>query len=307
MKSPENVAFLKFVLVSRFEKISKWPNENFYFFEWLEKNWWISLQELKLMTEIEIEVNLCRKWDWSWVYLTGIEMRSKLRMFVSNWDRSWVYSSGFEIEVVWIEIKKLTFQLVAVIKRYSFKSYYRYLYVNGIRKQNADSNYSLQIPLTICGFELHFTDPLTVAESATAQFNLTHVSLFVRGFYKLFWIPQIRWRIPQNRLFLERFWTVQCLRYLFAESKQQRRSKKSNNVVDCATNLVWACCRIHLQCTEWTVWPLNIHYFFHDALFKFFLTTKVLANCFSVMVYLEELFVTQDLAFLEILLSKEKK
>ena len=178
------------------------------------------------MTEIEIEVNLCRKWDWSGVYLTGIEMRSKLRMFVSNWDRSWVYSSGFEIEVGWIGIKNLAFQLVAVIKRYNFKSYYTYLYVNGIRKQSADSNYSLQIPLTICGFDLQFADPLTVAGSATAQFNFTHVSLFVCGFHKLFWIPHIRLRIPQNCLFLERFWTVHCLRYLFAESKTAKKIER---------------------------------------------------------------------------------
>ena len=57
---------------------------------------------------------------------------------------------------------------------------------------------------------------------------------------------------------------------------------------------------------QWTVWPRNVLDFFHDAHFKFFLTTKVLANCFSVNVYLEELFVTQDLSFLEILLLKKK-
>ena len=150
MNSPKNVALLNFVLVSRFEKISKWPTKNFYFFEWLEKNWWISLQELKVMTEIEIEVNLWRKWDWSGVYLTGIEMRSKLRMIVSNWDRCWVYSSRFEIEVgclTGIEIKKLALQLVAVIKIYSFKSYCEFEF----HLQFADSTYNLRIRLAVCG------------------------------------------------------------------------------------------------------------------------------------------------------------
>ena len=123
-------------------------------------NWWTSLHKLRMMTGIEIEVNLCRKRDWSWVCLTGIEMRSKLRMFVTNWDRSWVCSTGFEIEVGSLtgnEIEYLAFQLVnVVIKRYSVKSYYTYIYVNGIRKQNADSTYSLSFPLTICWFHIQF-------------------------------------------------------------------------------------------------------------------------------------------------------
>ena len=75
-------------------------------------------------------------------------------MIVSNWDRCWVYSSRFEIEVgclTGIEIKKLAFQLIAVIKIYSFKSYYTYLYLNGIRKQ-------MRIPLTVCRFHLQFAD-----------------------------------------------------------------------------------------------------------------------------------------------------
>ena len=40
--------------------------------------------------------------------------------------------------------------------------------------------------------------------------------------------------------------------------KQQRRSKKSNNVVDSATNLILACSGIRLQCTKCTVWPRNV-------------------------------------------------
>ena len=119
----------------------------------------------------------------------------------------------------------------------------------------------MRIPLRICGFHLQFADstyssriPLTVADSATAQLNYTHVLLFVCGFHKLLWIPQTRLRISQIRLFLERFWTVQC----FMNPKQQRRSKKHSNVAESATNLIWACCGIRLQCTECTVWTRNV-------------------------------------------------
>ena len=37
--------------------------------------------------------------------------------------------------------------------------------------------------------------------------------------------------------------------------KQHRRSKKSSNVADSATNLILACCRFRLQFREGTVWP----------------------------------------------------
>ena len=69
-----------------------------------------------------------------------------------------------------------------------------------------------RIPLTICRFHLQFEDstynlrvPLTDADSATAQFNVTNVLLFANGFHKLFWTPQLLLRIPQIRLFLEQF------------------------------------------------------------------------------------------------------
>ena len=67
-------------------------------------------------------------------------------------------------------------------------------------------------PQTKCGFHLQFSDstyslriPLTVADSATAQFNDTNVLSFVCGFHKLFWIPQTQLRIPQFRLSFEQF------------------------------------------------------------------------------------------------------
>ena len=39
--------------------------------------------------------------------------------------------------------------------------------------------------------------------------------------------------------------------------KQHRRSKKSSNVADSATNLILVCCGFRLQCRECTVWPRN--------------------------------------------------
>ena len=57
----------------------------------------------------------------------------------------------------------------------------------------------MRFPLTVCGFHLH------VADSATAQFDYTRVLLFVCGLHKLIWIPQIRLRVLQNCMFLERF------------------------------------------------------------------------------------------------------
>ena len=137
-----------------------------------------------------------------------------------------------------------------------------YIYVNGIRKQNADSTYNLQIPPTFCGFHLQFADSacnlrilLLVAESATAQFIYTNFLLFIWGFHKLFWILPLRLRIPQNRLFLEQFWAVQWFRYLFVKSKTANKIKNADSATN--LNLILACCGIHLQCTECTVWPRN--------------------------------------------------
>ena len=66
--------------------------------------------------------------------------------------------------------------------------------------------------LTVCGFDLLFADStynlrilLTVADSTTAQYNYTHVLLFVCGFHKLFWIPQIQLRTPQIQLPFRKF------------------------------------------------------------------------------------------------------
>ena len=117
-------------------------------------------------------------------------------------------------------------------------------YVNETRKQNADSTYTLRISLT-------------VADSATVQYNYTHVLLFVCGFHKLFWIPQNSCGSRKFVCFWSDFERCNVFSICLWTPKQQRRSWKSSNVADFATNLILACCGIHIQCTECTVWPRN--------------------------------------------------
>ena len=94
-------------------------------------------------------------------------------------------------------------------------------------------------------------------DSATAEFNDTNVLSFVCGFHKLLWIPQIQLRIPQIRLFWSDFERYNVLGICLWNRKPERRSKKSSNVADSATNLVLDCCGFRLQCTECAVWPRN--------------------------------------------------
>ena len=91
----------------------------------------------------------------------------------------------------------------------------------------------MRILLTICGFHLQFADsiyclriPLIVKNSATAQFNNTHVLLFASGIHKLFWIPQIRLRIPQIRLFWSDFERYSVLGFMSVESKTAKKIKE---------------------------------------------------------------------------------
>ena len=60
-------------------------------------------------------------------------------------------------------------------------------------------------------------------------------------------------------------------------TKQHRRSNKSSNVADSATNLLLACCGFRSQCKECTVWPRNEKFFG----FLFF-SAKTRARQFSI-------------------------
>ena len=113
-------------------------------------------------------------------------------------------------------------------------------------------------PQKKCGSQLQFADstynlriPLTVAVSATAQFNDTNVLSFVCGFHKLLWIPQIC-------LFLIDFERYNDFGICLWNPKQHRRSKKSSNVEDSAKNLILACCVFRIKCRECTVWPRKV-------------------------------------------------
>ena len=123
--------------------------------------------------------------------------------------------------------------------------------------QFADSTYYLRIsltilriPLTICGFHnsslqlytcliICLWTPQTVLDSAHSVADFSQI-----------------------RPFVERFWAVQCFKYLFPwNPKQQRRSRESSNIAYSATNLILDCCEVRLQCTECTGWPRNVRKF----------------------------------------------
>ena len=96
----------------------------------------------------------------------------------------------------------------------------------------------MQIQLAVCVFRLKFADcayslviPLTVSDSATAQFNYTHVLLFVCGFHKLFKIPRTLLRIPQFCLILEGFWAKQWFRFLFVELKTIKKAIEKLRII----------------------------------------------------------------------------
>ena len=127
-----------------------------------------------------------------------------------------------------------------------------------------ESANKMRIPLTICGFHLQVADStytlrilLTTLDSATAHFNYTLVLLLVCGFHKLFRMPQILLWISQICLFWSNFECYIVLGICLWNPKQQRKSKKTKNVADFATNLILACCGIRLQGTECTVSPRN--------------------------------------------------
>ena len=88
--------------------------------------------------------------------------------------------------------------------------------------------------LTVCGFRLQF------AESAySCRFRNSSIYLYV---CLIFWSDFERYSV---------------LGICLWNQKQQTRSKKSSTVPDSATNMILACCKIRLQCTDITVWPRN--------------------------------------------------
>ena len=123
--------------------------------------------------------------------------------------------------------------------------------------QFADSTYNLRIPLTICGFHLQLRILQQLNLTLQLFYHLFVDSTNCSGFHKhccgfrklaYFWSDFERY----NDLGI-------CL----WNPKQHRRSKKSSNVADSATNLIVACCGFRLQCRECTVWPRNAQHLFY--------------------------------------------
>ena len=77
----------------------------------------------------------------------------------------------------------------------------------------------MRISLTMCEIRLQLRTP--------QQPNLTiHIILFVCGFHELSWIPQLRLRILQIRLFLQQFWKVQSFKVFNCRIQNCKEDKR---------------------------------------------------------------------------------
>ena len=137
--------------------------------------------------------------------------------------------------------------------------------VSGFRKIKwipqtyADSAFNLRNPLTVCGFHLPFAD-YTYSCGFLDSFNLLNAYIII-----CLWIPQT---VPESANFVAdsaklpvfgAFLSIYSVLVICPwNPKQQRTSKKSNNVADSQTNLILACCGICLPFTKCTVWPRNV-------------------------------------------------
>ena len=126
-----------------------------------------------------------------------------------------------------------------------------YIYLNGIRKQNADSTNNLRVPLTRCGFCLQLRNPQQLNLNTQLSYylfvdstNCLELSNYGCGFCKIayFWCNFERYSVLGNCLW---------------NPKKRKRSKKSSKVAESRTNLILVCCGIRLYCTECTGWPRN--------------------------------------------------
>ena len=98
--------------------------------------------------------------------------------------------------------------------------------------------------------------------------NLSRVVLISRTLSKINYLSTSNLpfapQIPQVCLFwsnLEWFAGYSILDICLWNPKEQRRSRKSSNVANSATNLILVCCVIRIQFTKSTVWPRNAEIF----------------------------------------------
>ena len=132
------------------------------------------------------------------------------------------------------------------------------LTICGSHLQFADSTYNLRISFLICGFQSQLRIPQQLNLTLQMFYHLFVDSTNCSGFHK--YCCGFR----KFAYFWSNFERYDDLGICLWNPKQHRRSKKSSNVADSATNLILAFCGFHLQCRECTVWPLM--WFYHIML-----------------------------------------
>ena len=119
--------------------------------------------------------------------------------------------------------------------------------------------HNLRIPLTICGPRLQLRIPQQLNVTTHMSYYLIVNSTNCSGFRKYSWGFH---KFTYVWISFERY---NVLSICLWNPKQQRRSKKSSNVADYATNPNLACREIRLQCKKCTVGPRNVLAFYLDS------------------------------------------
>ena len=119
--------------------------------------------------------------------------------------------------------------------------------------------HNLRIPLTICAPRLQLRIPQQHNVTIHMSYYLFVDSTNCSGFRKY------SCGLRKFTYIWSNFERHNVLSIYLWNPKQQRRSKKSSNVADSATNTNLACWENHLQCTECTVWPPNVLAFYLDS------------------------------------------
>ena len=100
-------------------------------------------------------------------------------------------------------------------------------------------------PLTICRFRLQFAKP-----AYSCRFGNSSILLYTCLIVCL-WNPQLLCKLAN---FWKNFQRYSVFAICLWNPKQQRKSRKSSNVADSATNLILVCCGIRIQFTKSPVW-----------------------------------------------------
>ena len=125
------------------------------------------------------------------------------------------------------------------------------LTICGFHLQFAYSTYNLRIPLAICGFHLQLRVPQQLNLTIQMSYHLFVDSTNCSGFHKY------SCGFRKFAYFWSNFERYNDLDIYLWNPKQHRRSKKSSNDADFATNLILACCGFRLQCRECRSCPRN--------------------------------------------------